>query len=149
MSTIRSARRNKAKAYSKPTISTKTGVKVRSKLEKQVADDLTQKGATYSYEEESLTYAVPATQHVYTPDFKLPNCDWYLEVKGYLDAETRKKMLYIARSNPFVDIRFVFQRDNPIRKGSKTKYSDWARKNGFKWAIGKVPESWLNENTAN
>jgi len=133
----------KRKPYPKPTIATKTGVKVRSKLEKNVADALTDAGVKYEYETQKLYYTVPEKAHEYTPDFFIPNTDWVLEAKGLLDSDTRKKMLHIARSNPFADIRFVFQRDNPIRKGSKTKYSDWATKNGFKWAIGTVPKEWL------
>lgn len=133
----------KTKAYPPAVIETKTGVKVRSKLEKQIADDLTKRGVKYSYEKEKLTYTVPETHHEYTPDFKIEGQDWYLEAKGFLDGENRKRMVYIRKSNIFADIRFVFQRDQPIRKGSKTKYSDWATKNGFMWAIGSVPKEWI------
>lgn len=135
------------KAYPPAVIETKTGVKVRSKLEKSVADALTKAGIVYDYEKEKLLYTIPETPHEYTPDFTVPGQGWYLEVKGYLDADTRKKMLYVQRANPFADIRFVFQRDNPIRKGSKTKYSDWATKHGFMCAIGGVPPSWLRSGT--
>ena len=131
--------------HPQPTISTKKGIKVRSKLEKKIADELTALGVKYLYEKDKLYYSVPETAHVYTPDFAIVGKDFVIEVKGLLDSDTRKKMLYVQRSNPFSDIRFVFQRDNPIRKGSKTKYSDWATANGFKYAIGSVPEEWLSE----
>jgi len=137
--------RKPAKKHPQPTISTKTGIKVRSKLEKKVADDLTEMGVKYLYEKEKMHYTVPESGHVYTPDFTVKGRSFVLEVKGLLDSECRKKMLHVQRSNPFADIRFVFQRDNPIRKGSKTKYSDWATAHGFKYAIGTVPEEWLSE----
>ncbi len=133
------------KASTKALISTKTGIKVRSRLEKTVADDLTERGVKYLYEKDKVPYIVPESKHVYTPDFKLRCRKWVIEAKGVLDADTRKKMLHVKASNPELDIRFVFQRDNVLRKGSKTKYSDWAVQHGFKYAIGKVPQEWLDE----
>ena len=99
----------------------------------------------YLYEKDKVPYVVPTSYHVYTPDFKLRCRKWLIEAKGVLDADTRKKMLHVKASNPDLDIRFVFQRDNVIRKGSKTKYSDWATQHGFKYAIGKIPQEWLDE----
>lgn len=133
------------KLSTKALISTKTGIKVKSKLEKRVADDLTERGIKYLYEKDKVPYVIPESKHVYTPDFKLPHRKWKLETKGRLDYSERSKLLHIKASNPDLDLRLVFQRDNVIRKGSKTKYSDWATQHGFKWAIGKVPEDWINE----
>ena len=131
---------------SRAIIRTKTGVPVKSKFEKRVADDLTSRNVRYIYEKGlKMSYVVPASGHVYTPDFQLRGRAWFVECKGLLDADTRKKMLCVKASNPDKDIRLVFQRDNPIYKGSKTKYSDWATKHGFKYAIGAVPEEWLDE----
>ena len=131
--------------YPKATITTATGIKVRSKLEQSISDDLTKRGIKHTYEDTQLTYTVPEKLHKYTPDFKLEGQDWFLEAKGFLDPACRARMIHVKNSNIFVDIRFVFQQDKPIRKGSKTKYSDWATKNGFLWAIGQVPEEWLHE----
>ena len=126
-------------------ISTKTGIKVKSKLEKRVADDLTDRGVKYLYEKDKVPYVIPESKHVYTPDFKIPYRKWKLETKGRLDHTERVKLLHIKASNPDLDLRLVFQKDNVIRKGSKTKYSDWATQHGFKFAIGKVPQEWLEE----
>lgn len=120
-------------------------MKVRSKFEKSVADDLTVRGYGFLYEKEKIKYTIPASDHVYTPDFKVKHRSWVIEVKGVLDLPTRQKMIHVKNSNPDKDIRLIFQRDNVIRKGSNTKYSDWAKANGFKYAIGKVPQEWLDE----
>ncbi len=90
-------------------------------------------------------YEEPATKHRYTPDFVLPN-GIIIEAKGVLDAETREKHINIKRSNPDLDIRFVFQNPkNKIYKGSKTTYADWAEKNGFKCSTRQIPEAWFRE----
>lgn len=127
-------------------VRTDTGILVKSKFEKRVADKLTSKNIRYVYEKGlKLEYVVPQTDHTYTPDFQLRGRTWFLECKGVLDALARKKMLHVKASNPDADIRFCFQRDNALYKGSKTKYSDWATKHGFKWCIGEVPDEWIDE----
>lgn len=127
-------------------VRTETGILVKSKFEKRVADKLTAKNVRYVYEKGlKMHYVVPQTDHTYTPDFQLRGRTWFLEAKGVLDAATRAKMLHVKASNPDKDIRFCFQRDNPIYKGSKTKYSDWATKHGFKWCIGEIPDAWIEE----
>lgn len=135
----------KRRAGPRAIISTKTGIKVKSKLEKRVADDLTARGVKYLYEKDKVPYIIPESKHVYTPDFKIPHRPWILETKGNLDYTERVKLLHIKASNPDLDLRLVFQRDNVIRKGSKTKYSDWSNANNFKWAVGRVPDEWLEE----
>lgn len=83
----------------------------------------------------------------YTPDFifeRPSGIRMVVEAKGRFTSQDRTKMLQVMRSNPVEDIRFIFQRDNPIRKGSTTRNSDWALKNGFKFAIGEeIPDEWL------
>lgn len=94
----------------------------------------------YQYEPHSLDYVL---DRKYTPDFKLPN-GIYIEAKGKLDQDTRSKMIAVKKAHPDLDIRFVFMRgENKLNKGSKTTYMDWAKKNGFEAADGKVPEEWL------
>ena len=51
----------------------------RSKLEEKVADLLVDLGVKYEYETTKVRYII---QHVYTPDFVLPN-GVVLECKGY------------------------------------------------------------------
>lgn len=125
---------------------TQTGILVKSKFEKTIADSLTSRNIKYTYEKGlKIKYTVPEEIHEYTPDFKLKGRTWIVEAKGVLDAATRKKMLHVKRSHPDLDIRFVFQRDNPIYKGSKTRYTDWASANGFPSAVGDIPQEWIDE----
>ena len=99
------------------------------------------------YETESFTYVVAETR-TYTPDFKISRGfkgpPFYIEYKGILDLQTRKKMLRVRDQHPELDIRFVFQKpNNKIRKNSPTTYGKWASDNGFKWADNKLPKEWL------
>ena len=114
----------------------------RSAFEAKIAADLIQNGITVSYETEKIVYTIPATEHIYTPDFTLPS-GILVEIKGRWTLEDRKKIMYVIESNPELDIRIVFQ--NPfgkINKGSKTTYADWCDKNNIVWASGNIPEEW-------
>lgn len=67
-----------------------------------------------------------------------------IEAKGWFRPEDRAKMLAVKESNPDVDIRFIFPRDNKLNKNSNTKYSDWCIKNGFPFHIGlNIPREWF------
>lgn len=117
----------------------------RSKFEASIGASLRERGVDERYEAEVLHYMTPCLWHKYTPDWSLGN-GIVIEAKGRLTAADRKKMIYVKDANPHLDIRFVFQRaSNPIRKGSKTTYADWAEKNGFKWAEGDIPTQWIKE----
>jgi hypothetical protein len=113
----------------------------RSGLEEKVADLLTNLGVKYEYESTKVAYQLMCC---YTPDFLLPN-GVYLETKGRLTQEDRRKMKAVKQANPDVDIRFVFQSPfNKINKGSKTTYASWAERNGFPWcAFHSIPIEWL------
>ena len=80
----------------------------------------------------------------YLPDFHLIN-GVFLEVKGRLTSEDRRKMKAVKLCNPELDIRFVFQAPyNKIYKGSKTTYAKWAEKHGFPWcSYQTIPIDWL------
>lgn len=80
----------------------------------------------------------------YTPDWVLPN-GVIIEAKGLFDSQTRRKMLAVKEANPKKRICILFMKgDNKISKASKTTYLEWAIKNGFETATGKVPpEEWL------
>lgn len=117
----------------------------RSKFEASIGASVRKRGFDERYEDEVLMYMTPPEWHRYTPDWSLGN-GIVVEAKGRLTQADRKKMLFVKDANPHLDIRFVFMRAaNPIRKGSKTTYADWAEKNGFKWAEGDIPTSWLTE----
>lgn len=123
----------------------------RSKFEDEFEKDLVSRGADYSYESETLTYkyVIPAREKTerYTPDFPITTKSGkkiYIETKGILTAENRKKYLRVKELLG-IDLRFVFQRNNKIYKGSNTTYCEWAEKNGFLWAMKTIPDEWLME----
>lgn len=120
-------------------------VTYRSRLEVTVAKQLRKiKGVDVSYESKYLDYVIEGT---YVPDYFIRNEDgseFFIEVKGYLDQASQKKMIAVKKAHPDLDIRLLFSSNNPIRKGAKMRYTDWADKHGFPWAIGKVPEDWFN-----
>lgn len=107
---------------------------MRSGLETQVKDELDGSSLDYKYEETRLRYTIPAAERTYLPDFEFPN-KIIIEVKGKLDLETRRKMLLVKEHNPDRDIRFVFHRNNLLRKRGKLRYSDWAKRHGFKFCF--------------
>ena len=116
-------------------------MKFRSKLEEQVADLLSTLGVTFEYESTKVPYVLQCN---YTPDFLLPN-GVYLETKGELTEQDRRKMKAVKKQNPELDIRFVFQAPyNKLYKGAKSTYAQWAEKNGLKWAhYSSIPVEWL------
>jgi hypothetical protein len=117
----------------------------RSGLEERVAEQLDQLGVAYTYEKLKLKYIKPASEHVYTPDFVLPN-GIIVETKGRFLAADRQKHILVKRHNPELDIRFVFSNSNAkISKASKTTYAMWCRKNNYLFSDKTIPEEWLNE----
>jgi predicted nuclease of restriction endonuclease-like RecB superfamily len=107
--------------------------------------DLQKRKIAYSYETTTVEYQ-HKPQH-YTPDFDLYNGDKkiFIEYKGKLDPATRKKLLAVRGSNPDMEVYLVFEKgSNKIRKGSKTSYMDWCKKNGFKCSEKVVLDEWLS-----
>lgn len=114
----------------------------KSKLEVSVFENLKKRKARIRYEGIKFSYTL---RRNYVPDIEvsLPGGGKrYIEVKGYLRPEDRAKMIAVKRDNPEIDIRFLFAKDNKITR-SKLRYSDWAKKYGFEYAIGEVPKEWL------
>jgi hypothetical protein len=136
------ARRKSNARSSKRIAAQKEGF--RSHFEREVAAEILACGGAYDYEPEDAKVKYTQKLSTYTPDFVLPN-GIIIETKGRLTVHDRTKHKLIRDQHPELDIRFVFQYDNPIFKGSKTKYSMWAEKQGFKWAIRYVPKAWLKE----
>lgn len=121
----------------------------KGKLEPKVFKRLTQlKIKNIQYEVDTFKYNVPKN---YTPDFKYTyrNKVKYLEVKGYLRYEDKKKLELIKTQYPDLDLKLVFQKDNKITKRHKMRYSDWAKKWGFKyWVLedmGDITKEFLYE----
>jgi len=127
-------------------------VKYQSKFEETIHKVLKRfRSILVSYESERLFYIIPERKARYTPDFILENKTKtkkiYIETKGYLRPTDRTKMVRVKKSNPDADIRCIFQRNNKV-KGTKMKYSDWAEKYGFPYAIGpkdSIIAKWAKE----
>jgi hypothetical protein len=120
-------------------------VAFRSGLEESIAKKLLTQGVPIVFEQYTIKYVIPASNHVYTPDLILPN-GIIIEAKGLFEVDDRKKHLLVKEQYPQLDIRFVFS--NPkqkIYKGSKTTYAMWCTQHGFKFAAKFVPEDWLKE----
>lgn len=91
-------------------------------------------GIDFEYEPDTFKFVQPAKDRKYTPDFRLSSSGIYVECKGKLTKEERDKLLWVKEQNPDLPIVILFMRaNNYIRRGSKTRYKDWADKNGFKW----------------
>ncbi len=117
----------------------------RSGLEERIAEQLDKLGVEYQYEEVKLKYIKPASEHIYTPDFVLPN-GIIVETKGRFLMADRQKHILVRKHNPTLDIRFVFSNSNArISKTSRTTYAAWCIKNNFKYADKEIPQEWLNE----
>lgn len=117
----------------------------KSGLEENISKQIEGKGIKVEYETEQVSYIIPASEHNYHPDFKLPN-GIRVETKGRFVLADRKKHLLVKEQNPNLDIRFVFSNSkNKINKKSKTTYGDWCDKHGFKYADKEIPDSWFSE----
>lgn len=118
----------------------------RSGFEKDIQIILKRKKISFEYEPFKLDYTIKAS---YLPDFKFNTKSggyFLVEAKGYFSATDRRKLKAVKKDNPTLDIRLLFQRDNYLTKAKTTTYSQWATKNGFKWAIGpELPIKWLKE----
>lgn len=117
----------------------------RSGLEEKVAKALKEQGIDPKYEQEKITYTVPARKATYTPDFRLPN-GIYVETKGRFVVADRQKHLFIKAQHPELDIRFVFSNSKAkISKTSQTTYAMWCEQHNFKYSDKEIPDGWLNE----
>lgn len=116
----------------------------KSKFEKTVWDKLKKAYPKCQYEPDYFKYTQPEIERTYNPDFKTGIKKVYLEAKGKLDLDTRKKMVWFKQSCPDIRIIFLFMNpDTKIRKGSKTTYGDWATKEGFDWLDAR--KDWIND----
>ncbi len=95
-----------------------------------------------TYETEEIPYYI---QFSYVPDFCITRKDGsklYIEAKGWLRPEDKRKMKAVKAQYPNLDIRILFQKNNRFPR-SKTTYGDWATRIGYPYAIGTIPEDWL------
>ena len=120
------------------------GTKYRSNFEVDFASDLIKRGLEFSYEPDNYTYIPKPT--VYTPDFYIPEYNFYVETKGFFMSEDRTKHLTFREQHPNIDIRFVFSNSkNKLRKGAKTTYGEWCDRNGFLYSDRVIDENWLKK----
>ena len=108
--------------------------KYKSQFERNVAASFKKQGIKYGYETRKFPFVQPSKKRNYTPDFELPETGLFVECKGKLTKEERDKLLWIKETYPDLPFILLFMRArNPIRKGSKTSYGDWATSEGFEW----------------
>lgn len=121
--------------------------KYRSGSERRLADVLKAAKCPFQFEPYYIQYRVEQTRK-YLPDFVLPN-GIILEVKGRFTAPDRQKQLLVRKSNPFNDIRIVFDNpNNKLYKGAKSTYATWCIKHGIRFCSAKdhsVIRAWVSE----
>jgi len=134
----------KKKRPLKPLTSNESRQLYRSLFERSVSEDLDSRDVEYEYEKHRIQYVSTRT---YIPDFRLPN-GIFIEVKGWFRPSDRSKHLKIQKQHPEIEIRFLFQNaKQKLSRQSRTTYSQWCERYGFKWAELVVPQGWLNEPT--
>jgi hypothetical protein len=115
----------------------------RSDFELSIAVAFNRNNIKFKYESERIDYVRYST---YSPDFTIEGKDFFIEAKGLFTTTDRGKHLLIKKQHPELDIRFLFMRaNNKLYKGSKTTYSGWCERYGFKWCQGFLPQEWLDE----
>jgi hypothetical protein len=120
-----------------------------SLFEIRIAEALTKAKVVHEYEAQQFHYLLPDSKikHSYTPDWSFPGTSMVLEAKGYwFKKKERDKYRMVKKQNPDMDLRFVFQ-DASLRlhKDSNSTYADWARRYGFRYSEGVVPDEWIEE----
>jgi len=125
--------------------------KYKSQFERDVAASFRKQGVKFGYETRKFPFVQPSKKRNYTPDFELPEIGLFVECKGKLTKEERDKLIWIKETYPDLPFVVLFMRArNPIRKGSKTSYSDWATAEGFEWydwERGGIPKERLKRKT--
>jgi DNA-directed RNA polymerase subunit RPC12/RpoP len=131
---------------------------VKSIFEKTVGESLNERGFEFEYEPVKIRYKhsirgakcsecssnVVYKLRTYTPDWSITGYTFYIETKGKLSVEERQKFESLKNSQPDLDVRFVFMKDNWLTKAHKKRYSEWASDNNFRWSIGDIPDEWFS-----
>ena len=108
----------------------------RNNFEESVYKKLRRSKVAFEYEAERVKYTIAS---VYVPDFVIireDNTKLYIETKGYLRPEDKRKLVAVKKCNPEIDLRILFQVHN-------LKYIRWAERNKIPWAVGKIPKEWF------
>lgn len=109
--------------------------KPRNLFESKTYQALKRKKVKFSYESERIPYVLAGH---YIPDFLVvtPLGKIYIECKGYLRPEDKRKLKAVKTQHPEKDIRILFYEN---RKPN----IKWAERAGFKYAVGIIPKEWL------
>lgn len=109
--------------------------KTRNRFEQRIYRQLKKQKINFKYESERIPYLFTG---FYVPDFVIQTVTGkiYIETKGYLRPEHKRKMVAVKKLNPQLDIRILFY-------SKKAKDIKWAEKHGFVYAIEKIPLEWL------
>lgn len=107
----------------------------RNKFEEKIFKQLKKAKVKFGYETERITYILSG---YYLPDFVVntPTGLVYIETKGYLRPEHKRKMCAVKKQHPEIDLRILFYSHND-------KNIKWANKNGIRWAVDTIPDEWL------
>lgn len=110
-------------------------IKTRNKFEEAVRKQLRRTKILFKYESEHIPYYIASH---YIPDFILYTVlgKIYVECKGYLRPEDKRKLVAVKKLNPHLDIRILFY-------AHSEKNIRWANRQGFRWAIEKIPDEWI------
>lgn len=111
----------------------------RNAFERKIDDQLRKLKAGAIYEGARIPYNIEGLW--YHPDWVLPNGN-IIEAKGFLDKETKRKMVAVKKCNPNLKIFFVFYDAHKKISGTKETHADWAIRNGFGWSHEVVLEEW-------
>ena len=112
----------------------------RSGFEGQVADNRSNNGVYWEYEQRKYNLVIPRS---YTPDFVLGN-GVVLEVKGYFDQEDRRLIKLFKEQHSDVDIRMVLQKPHQkLTKSGRMTYATWCDRYNVPWCEGpSIPKDW-------
>lgn len=110
--------------------------KLKNKFEVKIFKQLKKAKVKFNYELDKISYILSG---FYLPDFTIqtPTGKVFVETKGYLRPEHKRKMVAVKKLHPELDIRILFYAPNK-------KYIKWADKVGFRWAIDTIPKDWLD-----
>ena len=121
--------------------------KYKSQFERNVAASFKKLKVSFGYETTKFPFVQPSKKRNYTPDFELLETGLFVECKGKLTKEERDKLIWIKETYPKLPFVLLFMRArNPIRKGSKTSYGDWATASDiewYDWERGGIPKERL------
>jgi hypothetical protein len=131
----------------------------RSGLEYEIAKDLISRGIKFEYEKHRIPYQRVIVggkcgdcssgnvrkRATYTPDLYLLGVRRFIEIKGRLTSTDRTKLCAVlpefAKRGETLSI--LFSQDNFTTKLKRERYSGWAARNGFQYAVGKtIPNEW-------